>query len=236
MIRTKNESRLCLTTFLLLILTVVLGRLVSYFTSVTATDVAYADWVPSLLGWLGEIITACRTVIGFSAVVTAVYLAGRKTAFTAAAAASAAAFLDCLARFLIDILSSSLAGMELLAAVWLLLQFAYEVIFIALAYLAAVIIKRRYDAAETERTREKNSSIVSLRWSVILVLASKVLLEVYYLVDFLMNYTNITTAETASIIGQFVRIAVIYGCVSLAAGELIHPIHTSIFSEKPQEM
>lgn len=230
MTETKNKSRLYLTTFLLLLLTVVLGRLVSYFTSVTATDIAYSDWVPSLLGWLGEILSAARTVIGFSSVAAAGFCLNRSAALTTAAIASAAAFIDCLARFLIDILSSSLTGMELLAVIWLLLQFVYEVIFIALAYIIAGIIKGRYDRAESARAREKNSSSAALRFSLILVMLSKAVLEICYLVDFLMNYSNITSAETASIIGQFIRIAVIYGGLSIAMGELIHPVHTSILT------
>ena len=228
MTQTKNKSRLYPTTFLLLLLTVVLGRLVSYFTSVTATDIAYSDWVSSLLGWIGEILSASRTVIGFSAVAAAVFYADRSAALTSAAIASAAAFIDCLARFLLDLLSSSLTGMELLAVIWLLLQFVYEVIFIALAYFIAVIIKNRYSRAETAHTREKNSSSAALRLSLILVMLSKAVLEVCYLVDFLMSYTNITTTEKASIIGQFVRIAVIYGGLSIAVGELFHPLHISL--------
>jgi len=234
--QTKNKSRLYLTTLLLLLLTVVLGRLVSYFTSVTATDIAYADWVPPLLGWLGEIITASRTVIGFSAAAAAVFYLNRSSALTVSAISAAAAFLDCLARFLIDMISSSLTGLELLAVIWLLLQFAYEVIFIALAYLIAVIIKGRFDRAETARTREKNSSSAALRLSLLLVMLSKAALEVFYMVDFLTSYTNITSAETASIIGQFVRIAVIYGGLSIALGELLHPIHTSILGFGQDEM
>ena len=228
----KKKSRFYLTTILLLMVTVIAGRVVSALHTVTATDIAYADWVPSVFGWLGEIIPALRTAAGFCAIAAAVYYTERKYASGAVIITAAAAFLDYAARFFIDLLSSSLIGTELLAAVWLLLQFVYELIFIVLALLLCMMLKKKYDAAQTEIIRGKYSCAWAARWSVILVTISRILLEVYYFVDFVTSYSNITNTEIASIIGQFLKCLVIYGGIPLIFSEVLNPLYANILGHK----
>ena len=50
--------------------------------------------------------------------------------------------------------------------------------------------------------------------SVVYLLGSRILLEVYYLVDFLTTYSDVTAAEVSSIVGQFLYTAVLYGGVA----------------------
>lgn len=219
----KNyKSKFCLLTVLLLLAAVILGRLSSYFQSVSATDIAYADWVSDLMAYLGEVIVSARTVVSFSAIACAAYYLDKSALTQSIIFASAAALLDYAARFLIDCISGALDGAETLALVWLLLQYAYEMIFIALAVMIVLMMKKKALAAETRRTAEKFSCIRAIRYALILVMLSHVALEAYYLVDFLLSYTGITNTEIASMVGQFLKIFVIYGGIALIFAEGMH--------------
>lgn len=215
----KQKSKFCLLTVLFLLGTIVLGRLSSYFQTISATDIAYADWVSDLMSYIGEIIVTLRTVISFSAVSYAAYYLDKSSLRWSVAFSAGAAFLDYAARFLIDYLSGSLNGTEMLALIWLLLQYVYELIFIVLAVLIILMMKRKAQSAENRRTAEKFSCIHAIRYALLLVMLSHVALEAYYLVDFLLSYTNITNTEIASIIGQFLKIFVIYGSIALLFAE-----------------
>lgn len=209
----------CLCAVLLIIL-VAAGRLTSYFRSITETDIAYDSWITTLLVYLGEIITACRTVVSFSAIAfSAYYLQKRKAFVISIVFAMSAAFLDYAARFLIDLMGGAIAGAELFTAIWLLLQIAYEWIFIALAAVIINSMKKRSATAETKRTASKYTVNRASAYSLLLVLASHIVLEGYYLADFLLTYTGITNTEIASIIGSFLKIIVIYGGISLILSE-----------------
>lgn len=218
----NHKSKFCLLTVILLIGTVILGRLASYFQSVSATDIAYADWVSTLTAYLGEVIVSARTAISFSAIAAAAYYLDKSCVRLSIVFAAAAALMDYAARFLIDWFSGSLDGTQTLALVWLLLQYAYELIFIALAVLIVVMMKKKALAADSRRTAEKFSCIRAIRYALVLVLLSHVALEAYYLVDFLLSYTNITNTEIASMIGQFLKIFVIYGGLALLFAEGMH--------------
>ena len=215
----KNNTRFCLITASLLVLTVVLGRIISVFQSVSATDIAYADWVSNLMAYIGELIVCARAVLSYTAAACAVYYLNRSAAVCAVLLAAGAALLDYAARFLIDLLSSSLTGMEILALIWLLLQLLYELIFLALAVLIAVMMKKKADTSASPYTARKYTVIRAIRCAVLLLLLSHIALEAYYLVDFLLTYTGITNTEIASIIGQFLKILVIYGGGALLLAE-----------------
>ena len=234
MTEANNKRKFYLSSILLLALTVILGRIVSACHSITATDIAYADWVPGLLGWISELIPAVRTAAGFAAIAAAVFFADKKCTGNVVLIASAAAFLDYAARFVIDLLSSALIGTELLAAVWLLLQFVYEVIFIVLSWIVCGIFKKKFDASETEFSKRKYSGIRAVRLSILLLTASRVALEIYYLVDFLLAYADVTNAEVASIIGQFLKCIVIYGGIPLLVNELVYPVFAIFAGNKAE--
>ncbi|MBQ4193369.1 MAG: hypothetical protein II650_03850, partial [Clostridia bacterium] len=46
---------------------------------------------------------------------------------------------------------------------------------------------------------------------------SRILAEIWYLVDFLLTYSGVTSTEIASIVGSFLRITVIYGAFGMLA-------------------
>jgi hypothetical protein len=48
---------------------------------------------------------------------------------------------------------------------------------------------------------------------------SRLALEVWYLIDFLLAHTDITAGETASIVGTFLKVIVIYGGIAVLIGE-----------------
>jgi len=50
--------------------------------------------------------------------------------------------------------------------------------------------------------------------AVVYQLGARILLEIYYLVDFLTTYSDVTAAEVSSIVGQFLYTAVLYGGVA----------------------
>lgn len=207
---------------------VILGRLTSYLNSVTATDVAVSDWVTTLLTYLSEVLTACRTVISFSAIAVSAYLLDKKSLTVSCICTVGFAILDYAARFVIDFTTGAIYGVETMAVVWLLLQLAYEAIFIGIAVLIVVVMKSRFAKAENLRSAVKFSCIRAVLWALVAVCLSHIALEVYYLIDFVVTYSDITNTEIASIIGQFLKIIVIYGGFSFILAEGIQSAYAKL--------
>lgn len=230
----QNANRnFYLTASLLLMLTVVLGRLTSYFNTIFATDIAVADWVTTLLTYLSEIITSCRTVVSFSTVAVAFYIFKRKTVVLSTILVFGAAILDYAGRFFIDLSTGAIVGVEVLALVWLLLQLAYEAIFITLAVLIIYLVRKQFETSDHPRSSVKYSCIRSVRYALLLVLLSNIASETVYLIDFLNSYTNITNTEIASIIGSFLKIIVIYGGFPYLLAEAMQLLYAKlIFAHK----
>lgn len=206
-------------TVLVMFALVVLGRSVSYFNTVAATDIAFAAWVSSALSYLAEILVCARTVVAIAGISYAVYHPMTQSGGSYLAAAGVIALLDYAARFLIDFLTNAIVGAEVLAASWLLLQFLFEMLFIALSYLVAGAMRKKFANAETRRQTEACSVNRACMISLLLVLLSRIALEVWYLIDFMLAYTDITATETASIVGSFLKVLVIYGGAALLLGE-----------------
>lgn len=204
-------------TVLAMLALVVLGRGVSYFHTIAATDIAYAAWIPSALSYLAELLVCARTVAAIAGITYAVYCRQRGGKFLCAAAG--VALIDYAARFLIDFVTSAIVGAEILAASWLLLQFLFEMLFVALSYVVAGAMRKKLTAAETRRQAEKYTVNRSCTASLLLVMLSRLALEVWYLIDFMIAYTDITATETASIVGAFLKVIVIYGGAAVLLGE-----------------
>ncbi len=196
---------------------VVLGRGVSSFHTVAATDIAFDAWVSSALSYLAELLVCARTVAAIAGITWAVYRNQGSGKFLAAAAVIA--LLDYAARFVIDFASSAIVGAEVLAASWLLLQFLFEMLFVVLAYLIAGAMRKKLQTAETRRQAERYTVNRSCTVSLLLVMVSRLMLEVWYLIDFMLAYTDITAAETAAIVGSFLKVLVIYGGAAVLFGE-----------------
>lgn len=197
---------------------VLIGRGISYFYTVAANDIAFASWVSSALSYISEIIVCARTVAAIAVIVFAVYYNCGKGRFFVSAAACA--FVDYLARFFIDLVTNAISGAELLAACWLLMQFLFELLLFALSLFIAETMRKKQNSAKTVRQTEKYTVNRACTASVLAVGVSKLILEVWYLVDFMLAYTDITSTETASIVGSFLKIIVIYGGVAALFGEL----------------
>ena len=198
---------------------VVLGRSVSYFHTVTATDIAYAAWVSSALSYLAELLVCARTVTAIAGIAYAVYHPQTQNGGKFLAAAGLIALFDYGARFLIDYVTSAIVDAEIFAVVWLLLQYLFEMIFIVLSYAVASSMRKKFIAAGSSLRAEKYTVSRACAVSVLLVLLSRLAMEVWYLADFLLAYTDVTAAETASIVGSFLKVIVIYGGAALLFGE-----------------
>ncbi len=206
-------------TVLVMLALVILGRSVSYFHTVAATDIAYAAWVSSALSYLAELLVCARTVTAIAGITYAVYHPQTQSGGKYLAAAGIVALLDYAARFTIDFVTGAIAEAEILAVTWLLLQFLYEMLFITLAYVVAGWMRKKLTAAESRQQKEKYSVNRACMVSLLLVLLSRLAMEIWYLIDFMIAYTDITATETASIVGSFLKVIVIYGGAALLAGE-----------------
>lgn len=212
----KTDDGLFVTVSVMLLL-VIVGRGVSWLDTVAATDIAYASWVSSALSYLSEILVCARTIIAISGIVFSVYRGVGSAKFFVSAALCA--LVDYSARFLIDYLTNAISGAELLAVCWLLLQFLFELLLLAVSVAIAVAMKKKQASAGTVRQAEKFTVNRACTVSVLVVMLSRLVLEAWYLVEFMLAYTDITSTETASIVGSFLKIIVIYGGIAALLGE-----------------
>lgn len=216
-IQKKNQKNGFIMTVAAMVVLVILGRGVSYFNTIAANDISYAAWVSSVLAYLAELLVCARVVLAIAGITYAVYSGTGAGKFLGAAAC--AALLDYGARFLIDFVTNAIVGAEVVAAIWLFLQFVFEMLFVVLSCAVAGVMKRKFASKEIRRQAEKYSVNRSCTVSLLLVMLSRIALEIWYLVDFMLAYSDITSTETASIVGSFLKVIVIYGGVSVLLGE-----------------
>lgn len=208
-----------ITTIAAMFVLIVLGRGVSYFNTIAANDISYASWVSSVLSYLAELLVCARVVLAIAGITYAVYRPGKEGAEKFLGAAACAALLDYGARFLIDFVTNAIVGAELVAAIWLLLQFLFEMLFVFLSYIVSGVMKKKFKSTEIRRQAEKYTVNRSCTISLLLVMLSRIALEIWYLIDFVTTYTDITSTETASIVGSFLKVIVIYGGAAVLLGE-----------------
>ncbi len=216
----QEKKRLYTTTVVLSVMLIIVSRASAYLCSVSATDIAYPKLVYDILSYLTEITSCARVVLGYAAITYCVYRFGKSETYASVGISVIAALIDYLARFAIDAVNGALSGIAAFSLIWLFIQFLYESVFIALALLSAIFMKKKRDASSTSIQAAKYSETRALSFSALLVMLSKIALEVIYLYDFLTTYSNITNTEIASIVGQFLRIAVIYGAIALLFCEI----------------
>ncbi|MBP3292951.1 MAG: hypothetical protein J6N32_04285 [Clostridia bacterium] len=206
-------------TVLLMLILALFGRGVSYVNTAAATDISYAAWVPAALSYLGELIVCARMVLGIAGITFAMYFFGKPTALRFLAGTAGAALADYAARFGIDLATKAIAEMEFLAASWLFMQFLYEMLFVVLSCVVAGAMKAKMERTEVRRQAEKYTVNRACTVSLLLVMLSRLALELWYIVDFLLAYTNITAAETAAMVGTVLKVIVIYGGAAVLLGE-----------------
>ena len=111
-----------------------------------------------------------------------------------------------------------------MALIWLGANFLYELVFLILACIVSRIVKLKLNAEENERKKCRHTPEKALLYSVGLYCASRLVSEIFYLVDFLLSYVNITNTEIASIVGSFLEILVVYGGISYIVGYAVLPL------------
>ena len=234
----KNSStRLFLTVLAASLGLIVMGRVSTQFTAIASTDIAFPEWVSFVFAIVSELIVCARIVMGCAGLAQCAYHPavtpdGRKHTALAPMLTMvlALSLADYLARFLVDFLTGAVTGMEGLAMIWLLMQFLYEAVFIVMSMLLILLQARKFAAAETARSRERHSPAAAVRCAVLLILLSRVVLEAASIIEFVSTYSDITAAETASMIGSVIKILVIYGGGALILGELF----TDLLQKSPE--
>lgn len=199
---------------LLLLLLTVLGRGMGYIYSTMATDIAYSDLAVEIMGILVEVLTILRTVTGYCVILYAMYRWEKPDSRYRCGGAVTLLVLvcdaaDCFSRYLVDKATSSITDMETVAAIWLLLQFCYSTILVMLCWCTGYFLFHPA-SGKTPASLEKVSFL-----SVMYLLGTRLVLEIYYLIDFLTAYSNVTGNEVSAIIGQFLHTLVLYGGAAL---------------------
>ena len=223
--KTDSSQKYILPLAITLLLIVAGARASAYLYTLSSTDITYPDWVVVFSSYLTDALGAVRLAVSFSAVTFAYYY--KKKVFPAACVTVLCSLADFAARFIIDIVTDAIIGNEIIAVIWLLLSFLYEFVFIILACVIARIMILKLARCDTDRKLRKYTAERALIYSVILYMISRVISELFYMVDFLISYVNITNTEIASIVGSFLRIFVIYGGISLITGYLSLSVLTS---------
>ncbi len=206
-----------MTALVLLVLTV-LCRGMGYIYSTMATDIVFGEVTVSIMGILVECLTILRTVAGYCGILYAMYRWERddmdryRCGGVVTLTVLLCDALDCFSRYLVDSATSSITDMEIVAAFWLILQFCYSTVLVVAVWCTGKFLF--HPAAGKQR-----SSIDRAVTQVVLyLLGIRLALEVYYLIDFLTTYSDVTGAEISSIIGQFLYTAVLYGGIAWGIG------------------
>lgn len=200
---------------LLLLLLSVLGRGMGYIYSTMATDIAYSDLTVEIMGIFVEVLTVLRTVAGYCGILYAMYRWERDGAcryrcggaVTLVVLACDAA--DCLSRYLVDKATSSITDMETVAAIWLTMQFCYSTILVVLCWCTGRFLF--HPAAGKAPASLERAAVQCVLYQT----GIRLLLEIYYLIDFLTAYSHVTGNEVSAIIGQFLYTLVLYGGAAL---------------------
>ncbi|MBO7405617.1 MAG: hypothetical protein J6V24_11700 [Clostridia bacterium] len=214
--RPKQSGGLAyLSVFAVLLILAAAGRAVSYFAAAASSDIAFPGWLASLADYGAELIAALRVAVGLGALTAFAYRGRRIVPLFLLCLA--AAFVDYAARFVIDTVSGNLGDYRIVAIFWLLGEFLYEAVFTAAGLWVILAFRKRYHAAESPRKRAKYAPLIAAAFSVLPYAASRIFAEIWYLIDFLLTYSGITSTEIASIVGSFLRILAIYGAFGMIA-------------------
>lgn len=213
----KREPRILYGWFLLfLVLLLAAGRALTYCYSLIATDVTYDAWVSGALEYGQDFLLAARNTLGYAATAYAAGAVSLEASNTIALLFFGGLVAESAARFVIDVATSSITvygyGMAIAS---LALQLAYETVFLLLLCVVIRLMKRKYlqTAEKNRRKAERYRPENAARLSLLFLMASRLLSETLYLVDFLSRYADITNQEIAKIVGSFLYIFVMYGGV-----------------------
>ncbi len=205
----KSASYLPLVAGALLLLTL-LCRGMGYIYSTIATDLAYSELTVSIMGILVEMLTILRTITGFGAVLFAMARWDSDTPVKYRCGTSVFVLVLCMdaldyfSRYLVDSAMGSIVNMEKAAALWLVLQFVYSTLLITLCWGTGALLFH-------PKTGKPKSLDRVLTQSVLYLTVSRLLLELYYILDFVTTYADITFSEKSAMVGQVLYTLVLYG-------------------------
>ncbi len=222
------KKKTTFTPFLLILLLVLaaVSRTLAYGCTVVSTDIAYPAWVEGVLSYGVDIFESVRLTLIFVSISYAVF-AGRSAA-SVVAVGLVSSQADYAARFFIDYFTGAISDSESFALVWVGLNFALEAVFVALSYIMARIMLHKRDGGERAEYSYRRKGKIT--WgtaglcSTALYLAARLLGEIYYLIDFLTSYVNITSGEIASIVSAFLRIFIVWGGVPVIVNLLCRSV------------
>ena len=223
-----------MTALVLLVLTV-LCRGMGYIYSTMATDIAYGEVAVSIMGVLVEGLTILRTMAGYCGILYAMWRWERdgEGRYRCGGAVTLTVLLcdgiDCFSRYLVDSATSSITDMEVVAALWLALQFLYSTVLVVLVWCTGKFLF--HPAAGKVRSGIGRA----VTQAVVYLLGTRIVLEVYYLADFLTTYSDVTAAEVSSIVGQFLYTAVLYGGVAWGIGMGLTALLRGTYGEYREE-
>ncbi len=221
----RPPAYLPLTAAALLTLTV-LARGMGYIYSTMATDIAYSEVTVSVMGILVELLTILRTVTGYAAILYAMSRWDHDHVRSGPPVLVTVLCLDAVdyfSRYLVDSATHSITNMETAAALWLLIQFAYSTLLL----LVSFGLGSRLLHPKSPRVPEGLDTLLTV--SIACLLVSRLLLELYYLLDFVTTYSNVTPTEVSSIIGQFLYTLVLYGGVAWVAAMAVAALLRSLW-------
>ncbi|MGN1409004.1 MAG: hypothetical protein ACI4XJ_02385 [Eubacteriales bacterium] len=208
-VQKRAKHRFLVSAAIISLVLIAAARVSTYICTLSSTDIAYPEWVEIFTSYLSETLSALRLAVSFAAICYAVYY--RLGSASAVVFSLLFSLADFSARFLIDLSMGAIIGSETFALIWLGINFVYEFVFIMLSYFAARILKLKSDGTDDVRRKKRYTIERAILVSVGLYLLSRVISELFYLVDFLLSYVNITNTEIASMVGSFLKIFVIYG-------------------------
>lgn len=216
---TKSKtSKFFMTILLTLLLLTAIGRILSVLYSMMASDIMYMTsvWV-YILEYAVTFIFLIIKTLGYAAVIWAFMFAEKIKCVKFTALILAISLLDSAASFIIDVIQHSISGYETVAAAALGLNFLYILAMIAAISAISSFISKKY------KYRNNIESIISLSnppqtaifYSSLLILASKIIAELIYTIEFLFDVNFVLyDGELTAIISSYAKILMVDGILT----------------------
>lgn len=192
------------------------ARIVSVLYSYAATDILYMETIlPSVLLYARQVLTAIAFGAGIASVAAAVFRLGEKCSAAVFGIHAGLLLADALAAFLIDVISGAVsapaAGFTFVVG---LLGFLWDAVLSFAAWITA-----------RQCLKRKKSAARALLLGTLFYMAGRLLLEIVYLIEFLIEVDFLPySTEIPVIVGEFLSIIVISGGVVWLAACAAHAL------------
>ena len=197
----------------------VFGRVLGLLYGETSTNIVYADWVGTVLGYAEDLLGCLRSTYLFCAAAYGYLAFGISHSYAVLAVCAGMSLFDMLSRLAVDLLQNSLTELLTVALIWLALQFAYELVLCVLAWVTARLIDHLRVTSGRPRAESRFSPVMALRACLLWQLLARVGIEGYNILSFTHTYTNITSAEVSSMVGYILYAVILYGGVAFLIEE-----------------